>query len=149
MGSLLDFWTKNAETITQIFKIGLIDTETEKYWVAAGPKPSGGITAEAFPNYFDAAMFVKDKQRVSAATEPAAAPAMVPVVTSDTTPSSVPASALDTPPKTETAPTPPTPKVRPLPRRKTPAVCSENGCKNHAAFNGKCTTHLDLNQRQK
>lgn len=145
MGSLLDFWTKHAETITQIFKIELIDTEAEKYWVAAGPKPSGGITAEAFPSYFDAAMFVKDKQRVSVATELATAPAMVPVVASAPTPSSATASALDTPTKAETAP-PPTPKVRPLPRRKTPAVCSENGCKNHAAFNGKCTTHLDLNQ---
>ncbi|TXS60887.1 hypothetical protein CHU67_00400 [Corynebacterium sp. LK19] len=145
MGSLLDFWTKHAETITQIFKIGLIDTEAEKYWVAAGPKPSGGITAEAFPSYFDAAMFVKDNQRVSVATEPATAPAMVPVVASAPIPPSAPVSALDTLPKAETAP-PPTPKVRPLPRRKTPAVCSENGCKNHAAFNGKCTTHLDLNQ---
>lgn len=144
MGSLLDFWTKHAETITQIFKIGLIDTEAEKYWVAAGPKPSGGITAEAFPSYFDAAMFVKDKQRVSVATEPATAPAMVPVAASAPTPPSDPTSALDTLPKAKTAP-PPTPKVRPLPRRK-PPVCSENGCKNHAAFNGKCTTHLDLNQ---
>ena len=148
MGSLLDFWTKHAETITQIFKIGLIDTEAEKYWVAAGPKPSGGITAEAFPSYFDAAMFVKDKQRVSVATEPATAPAIVPVAASAPTPPSAPASALDTLPKAETAP-PPTPKARPLPRRTTPTVCSENGCKNHAAFNGKCTTHLDLNQRQK
>lgn len=148
MGSLLDFWTKHAETITQIFKIGLIDTEAEKYWVAAGPKPSGGITAEAFPSYFDAAMFVKNKQRVSVATEPATAPATVPVAASAPAPSSAPVSALDTPPKAGTAPTPP-PKTRPLPRRKNIAICSANGCKNHAAVNGKCTTHLHLNQRQK